>query len=189
LRCLPKAKIDGLEAQTHRRYLKTHLPVDALVFSPKAKYLYIARDGRDVLWSLHNHHFMANEVWYKALNETPGLVGPPIGKPTEDIVQYYHEWLDKDGFPFWPFWDNIRTWWQIRHLPNVKLLHFQALKDDMKGQIREIAAFLDIPIDENKWESIVEHCSFEYMKAHPEKLQKDSLWDGGNKTFFNKGTN
>jgi len=131
----------------------------------------------------------SSEVLYKAINETPGLVGPPMGKPTEDIVQYYHEWLDKDGFPFWPFWENILTWWQIRHLPNVKLLHFQALKDDMKGQIREIAAFLDIPIDENKWESIVEHCSFEYMKAHPEKLQKDSLWDGGNKTFFNKGTN
>src|SRR5215470_7515095 len=44
-----------LEAQTHRRFLKTHLPLDALVFSPKAKYLYIGRDGRDVLWSMHNH--------------------------------------------------------------------------------------------------------------------------------------
>ncbi len=31
---------------------KTHLPVDALVFSPEAKYLYIGRDGRDVIWSM-----------------------------------------------------------------------------------------------------------------------------------------
>src|SRR5262249_12972792 len=41
-----------LEAQAHRRIIKTHLPVDALVFSPQAKYLYVGRDGRDVLFSL-----------------------------------------------------------------------------------------------------------------------------------------
>ena len=44
----------------HRRLVKTHLPVDALVFSPKAKYLYIGRDGRDVVWSMYNHHANAN---------------------------------------------------------------------------------------------------------------------------------
>ena len=57
LRVPPKeVKLAEIEAQTHRRFLKTHLPVDALVFSPKAKYIYIARDARDVMWSMHNHH-------------------------------------------------------------------------------------------------------------------------------------
>jgi aryl sulfotransferase len=38
LRVPPKEiKLALYEAQTHRRFLKTHLPVDALVFSPKAK--------------------------------------------------------------------------------------------------------------------------------------------------------
>ena len=36
-RIIPQEAIDALEQQTHRRFLKTHLPVDALVFSPKAK--------------------------------------------------------------------------------------------------------------------------------------------------------
>ena len=50
LRLPPKeVKMPMIEAQEHRRFLKTHLPVDALVFSPKAKYIYIARDGRDVV--------------------------------------------------------------------------------------------------------------------------------------------
>ncbi len=40
LRVPPKeVKLPAVEAQQHRRFLKTHLPVDALVFSPKAKYL------------------------------------------------------------------------------------------------------------------------------------------------------
>src|SRR5690349_15443912 len=34
-------KLAALEAQQHRRFVKTHLPVDALVYSPRAKYLYI----------------------------------------------------------------------------------------------------------------------------------------------------
>src|SRR3546814_8940526 len=56
LRVPPReVKLPALEAQSHRRFLKTHLPVDALVFSPVAKYLYVARDGRDVVWSMYNH--------------------------------------------------------------------------------------------------------------------------------------
>ncbi len=36
LRVPPKAvKLPVVEAQTHRRFMKTHLPVDALVFSPR----------------------------------------------------------------------------------------------------------------------------------------------------------
>ena len=192
LRVPPKeVKLPEVEAQTHRRFIKTHLPVDALVFSPKAKYLYIARDGRDVVWSLYNHHSTANELWYEALNETPGLVGPPIPKPVDSIIQYYHDWLDKDGYPFWSFWENIRTWWDIRHLPNVIFVHFAKLKEDMPGEIRRIATFLDIEIDETKWGEILEHCSFDYMKANatPSVPLGGAFWDGGAEQFIYKGVN
>ena len=96
LRMPPKeVKLPAVEAQTHRRFLKTHLPVDALVFSPRAKYIYIGRDGRDVVWSMYNHHANANELWYEALNDTPGRVGPPIGRPPASIRQYFLEWLER----------------------------------------------------------------------------------------------
>ena len=82
LRVPPKeVKLPAMEAQTHRRFMKTHLPVDALVMSPKAKYIYIGRDARDVIWSMYNHHANANAFWYEALNDTPGRVGPPIEPP------------------------------------------------------------------------------------------------------------
>lgn len=192
LRVPPKAvKLPEVEAQTHRRFLKTHLPVDALVFSRKARYLYIGRDGRDVVWSMYNHHANANESWYQALNDTPGRVGPPIGKPPASIRQYFIDWLERDGHPFWPFWENVRTWWAIRDLPNVKLLHFAELKADLPGQIRGIAHFLRIPIDESKWGAIVEHCSFDYMKRNATKSVPlgGAFWDGGAQTFVHKGLN
>ena len=192
LRVPPKeVKLLAVEAQAHRRFMKTHLPVDALVFSEKAKYIYIGRDGRDIVWSLYNHHTNANEAWYDALNNTPGRVGPPIEPPCASIAQYFDEWLEKDGYPFWSLWENVRTWWSIRNLPNVHMVHFANLKADMPGEIRRIAGFLDIPIDVSKWEQVLLHCSFDYMKANATQSVPvgGAFWDGGAETFIHKGTN
>ena len=192
LRVPPKdVKLPEVERQTHRRFLKTHLPVDALVFSPRAKYIYIGRDGRDVVWSMYNHHANANEFWYQALNDTPGRVGPPIEPPPDSVRRYFHDWLERDGHPFWPFWENVRSWWEIRDLPNVMLVHFASLKSDMPREIRRIASFLGISIDEARWDAILEHCGFDYMKAHatPSVPLGGAFWDGGAQTFVHKGTN
>lgn len=192
LRVPPKdVKLPEVERQTHRRFLKTHLPVDALVFSPRAKYIYIGRDGRDVVWSMYNHHANANEFWYQALNDTPGRVGPPIEPPPDSVRQYFHDWLERDGHPFWPFWENVRSWWEIRDSPNVMLVHFASLKSDMPREIRRIASFLGISIDEARWDAILEHCGFDYMKAHatPSVPLGGAFWDGGAQTFVHKGTN
>ncbi|MEP9359891.1 sulfotransferase domain-containing protein [Sphingomonas sp. KR3-1] len=190
---LPPAlmKLAALEAQTHRRIMKTHLPVDALRFSEKAKYLYVARDGRDVAWSLHNHHFNATDAWFAALNDTPGRVGPPIARANPDVAAYFREWLERDGAPFWSFWENVRSWWAVRDLPNVHLVHFEALKRDMPGEIRKIADFLDIDVSPEVWPHVLRHSSFDWMKANAAQSAPlgGVFWDGGAETFINKGTN
>jgi aryl sulfotransferase len=192
LRVPPReVKLAAFEGQTHRRFVKTHLPVDALVFSPKAKYIYVGRDGRDVVWSMYNHHKNANETWYQMLNETPGLVGEPMERCTLDVVPYFRRWMERDGYPFWPFWENVRSWWAIRELPNVMFVHFANLKKDLPGEMKRIAKFLDVNIEESRWPVLLEHCSFEYMKAHAAMSAPlgGMLWEGGAETFINKGTN
>jgi aryl sulfotransferase len=192
LRIPPAAeKLARLEAQTHRRFVKTHLPVDALVYSPRAKYLYVGRDGRDVVWSLYNHHARANGDFYAALNDAPGRVGPPIEPPVADVRRYFLDWLERDGHPFWPFWESVRGWWAIRDLPNLLLVHFADLKADPEGEIRRIADFLEIPVYPDRWPLIVEHCSFAWMKRHAAQSAPlgGSLWEGGAGTFINQGTN
>jgi aryl sulfotransferase len=192
LRIPPKeVKLPMVEAQQHRRFVKTHLPVDALVFSPSAKYLYIGRDGRDVVWSMYNHHSNFVPLTYDILNNAPGRVGPPLEPPPASIRDYFNEWLTRDGYPFWSFWENIRSWWEIRHLPNVMLLHFAELKADMPGQIRRIAEFLEIEVEEESWPAILEHCSFDYMKKNAELSAPlgGEFWKGGAGTFIHKGTN
>mmetsp|Transcript_46276 Transcript_46276/g.97248 ORF Transcript_46276/g.97248 Transcript_46276/m.97248 type:complete len:308 (+) Transcript_46276:138-1061(+) len=185
-------KMTAIEEQTHRRFLKTHLPVDALVFSPRAKYIYVARDGRDVAMSLLNHHENANDLWYADLNNAPGRVGGKILPPqSDDAREYFLDWLWYDGYPWWSFWENVRTWWEIRNLPNVLFVHFADLKADMPGEIRRIAEFLDVPIQEDKWDKMMEMCSFDYMKAHAKKsVPRGGIWwKNGPQVFLNKGTN
>ena len=184
-------RLATLEEQTHRRFIKSHLPADTLVFSQNAKYLYIGRDGRDVLWSLYNHHLKFKKDVIRDIDNVPERVGPPLGYVSTSVDQYFRDWLARDGYPWWPYWEHILSWWQIKDLPNVMLLHFSTLKKDMPGEIRRIAAFLDIPIDDTNWDAIVEYCSFDYMKTHAARSVPfgGTLWEGGGAAFIHKGVN
>jgi aryl sulfotransferase len=192
IRVVPaQVKYDMLEAQTHRRFIKTHLPVDALRFDRQARYIYIARDGRDVLWSLYNHHANGNADFYAMINDTPGRVGPPLPLAGDCIRSYFQNWLEKDGDPFWPSWENVRGWWAIRNLPNVRMVHFADMKRDPAGEIRGIADFLGINVEPERWPAIMEHCSFDWMKANAALTAPmgGSFFHGGAEAFINKGTN
>ena len=116
---------------------------------------------------------------------------PPIEPPPVDIKQYWRDWLAKDGHPFWPFWENIRSWWAIRDLPNVRFVHFSNLKRDMPGEIRKIAGFLEIPISESRWDAILEHCSCDWMKKNATRSVPlgGAFWDAGAEVFIHKGIN
>jgi aryl sulfotransferase len=184
--------VERLEAQKHRRFLKTHLPLDALVFSPEAKYIYVGRDGRDALWSLYNHHAGLSDRAYEFTNNTPARIGPPLEPPTQDVVQYFREWLAGTRLPFCEsFWAQTQAWWDARHLPNVLLVHFNNLKADLPAQMRKIASFLGTVIDETSWGTLVEHCTFDHMRdtaqAHSPAL--DWMFQEGAHTFFYRGTN
>jgi aryl sulfotransferase len=181
----------GIEAQTHRRFLKTHLPADSVPLSPNAKYLYIGRDGRDVYWSWHNHLMVMADWLYEAFNTPPGLPCGPLVRPDGDARKGFNGWLAGEGYSADTFWPHVQSWWNVRHAPNVMLVHFASLKADMAGEIRRIARFLEIEIDEAKWPAILEHCSFDYMKQNADSLSQfgTTAFEGGLKSFIHKGTN
>jgi aryl sulfotransferase len=84
-------------------------------------------------------------------------VGPPIERPPADIRQYWREWLDGDGYPWWSFWENVRDVVQIRRLPNVLFVIFRT-ESDMRDQMRTYCGLSRHPIDEQGWPTIVEYC-------------------------------
>jgi len=182
MRIVPFASIMQMyEAQSHRRSLKTHLPLDALVFSPKARYVVVGRDARDMVWSAYNHQSAYTDEELALFNGPPGRPGALVSRPDRDIRDYYLHFLEHDelpGFGFTPFWPHVRGWWDARRLPNVLLVHYADLQADLPGEIRRIASFLDIEIDEARFGAIVEHCGFDTMRASVPLA---------NRVMFNKG--
>jgi aryl sulfotransferase len=184
----------ALESQTHRRFIKTHLPLDALVFSPKLKYIYVGRDARDIIWSLYNHVTSYTDGFLDALNSPPGLPGQPVVRPECDVREFYLQFLETGeatGFSGFPsLWRHTQDWWNARSLPNVLLVHFANLKADLRGEMERIADFIDIGVKPAAWPTLVERCGFEHMKR--EAAAVDSLamtFNGGGNTFIHKGTN
>lgn len=195
MRPIPKEAVFGaLEAQTHRRFIKTHSPLENLVFSPKAKYIFVARDGRDAIWSLHNHMCNATPLFYQLMNDTPGREGPALLKPPADPRQYFLDILEDDeqDSVALPLWKTVRGWYSARDMPNLLLVHFNDLKEDLSGEISRIAQFLDIEVPEAKLAEISGRCTFDYMKAHATQMspmQSDVAFENGADTFINKGSN
>lgn len=170
MRILPFEPIlAAYEAQASRRIVKTHLPLDALVFSPKARYIVVGRDARDMVWSAYNHQSLNDDETLERLNGPPGRPGAVVSRPDRDIRAYYLHFLEHDelpGFGFVPFWPHVQGWWDARELPNVLLVHYANLAADLQSEIRRIAAFLAIEIDEATLPAIVAHCSFDYMRTN-----------------------
>eukprot|EP00428_Durinskia_dybowskii_P035933 CAMPEP_0170271920 /NCGR_PEP_ID=MMETSP0116_2-20130129/35912_1 /TAXON_ID=400756 /ORGANISM="Durinskia baltica, Strain CSIRO CS-38" /LENGTH=320 /DNA_ID=CAMNT_0010523127 /DNA_START=72 /DNA_END=1034 /DNA_ORIENTATION=+ len=204
---VPPAEVIGpaLEAQRHRRFLKTHLPADAFqpFFNPKAKYIFVGRDGRDAFMSLANHYEKASDAWYGALNDALGRVGPPIPHFSKmgDIATWFDRWLSEgwptlegetDGWPFWSYFKNARTWWQLgKEHDNILFLHFNDMKKDLEGEMRRVAAHLGIDVDEALLPQMVKACTFDEMHKKADNFAplNGSLWANGGKDFMFKGTN
>lgn len=60
-----------LFAQGHRRFIKTHLPLDALPYYEEVSYVVIGRDLRDLALSTHHHARSMNTAGPRAALATP----------------------------------------------------------------------------------------------------------------------
>lgn len=185
-------RVAALAAQPHRRFIKSHLPLGALPYSDRLKYIYVGRDARDLLLSMHNHHTHLTAEAVAAMNAVPGRVGPPLAATPPDMVTYWREWMARDGHPWWPFWPHVRGWWAARTRPNVLLLHHADLLADLPAGVRRIAAFLGLPpLSAGDLDTVVARCSFGYMRDHAADVAPggDALFRGGARAFIHKGTN
>jgi aryl sulfotransferase len=181
-----------LEAQTGRRFMKTHAPFEAVPWSPDLKYVYIGRDPRDVIWSAYNHAASFTDAAWSMINQAEGP-WPEWSKPQEDVRTWYLHWIETDhaaNFQDLSFWDNIVSWWNERHRPNVKLLHYANIIADRQATLRELAEFLGIQLDPARLPEMAERCSIEHMReAAAAAGFFDAVWEKGPASFFNKGVN
>jgi aryl sulfotransferase len=175
-----------LDAQTHRRSIKTHTPADGIPMFADASYIVVGRDGRDAFMSYTNHVACRRADMVARLAASGALEGiaPPAPVPA-DIHDFFASWL-ADGALF----HFVASYWQLRAEPNVLFMHYDDLKADLPAAMRRVADFLGIALDDAAWPGVVARCGFECMRADADRIGAfDELFVGGGRAFFHKGTN
>ena len=182
--------LQQLQSQSHRRFIKTHLPANAVPLSKKARYLFIGRDGRDIAWSVYNFHRRHTPLAYQLLRTMSGGDDAGLPSPVDDFGTYFDEWLAGDGYPWWPFWSHIRSWWSIRDAQQICLVHYTKLTTDYEAEVRRIARFLEVDVADESLSRILELATFESMRSSSASLfglSANRLLNGGMKQFFHCG--
>lgn len=190
-----------IEAQRHRRFLKTHLPVDALPFDENVRYVVVSRDTRDVFMSLWNHYSSYTDLMYEAVaaGYPPGQPQPwePLPRCPDDLRWLWSQWTTRgsfewetDGWPFWSHHYHAAAWWPFRNRENVLLVHYNDLQADLEGEMRRVARYIGAEPAEGDWAALVEAARFEAMKrSGREILGPMDRFAGGPDAFLYKGSN
>ena len=188
----------GLEAQTGRRFIKTHLPLDGIPYYEGISYVFVGRDPRDVFMSLWNHHSGYTDETASQMSRGAEKEGKSFPTDQPNIRAFWDDWISKgyfdwenDGYPYWSHLHHAQTWWDYRHLPNIELFHYSDLLAQPETEIRRLASYLGVEIDDAQLPGILKRTSFNDMKQNFDKIMPGSeqIWKGGGATFMNKGTN
>ncbi len=173
-----------LEAQTHRRAMKSHSPADCIPWFPEAKYITVARDGRDAFMSWCNHVArMKLTADLNAQAERDGVA--KIQTFDGDYRAYFHDWLQNNNY-----FDVVASYWAKRGEPNLLFVHYNDLKTQLEAEMRRIAQFLDIDVEPDAWPTLVDRCTFEGMRKAGDSVGNfDMAFEGGLEGFLFKGTN
>jgi len=194
----PGAMAELAESQTHRRFLKSHVPYDSLPIYEGVKIIHVARDGRDAAMSFYNHkiHYTDDVIENATrISMDDPKFGTPYKRTESDPAGHFHDWIlgeaDHIGDPTCGFWYMENSYWAARHEPNVLLVHYADLKADLGGEMRRIAKFLDIEVAETLWPKLIAAAGFEAMKSKAAELMPSAgdIWQGGGDTFLHKGVN
>jgi len=150
-----------------------------------------------VFMSLWNHYSSYTELTYELVNdaERPGPEFPRCPATPRElwprwIAEGWFDW-EPDGWPYWSHHHHLATWWAARELPNVLFVHYADLLADTEGEMRRVAAFLEIEVAEETWPALVALVGFDAMReeARGGGDPASMIFQGGAARFFFKGTN
>ncbi|MEM8531364.1 MAG: sulfotransferase domain-containing protein [Chloroflexota bacterium] len=152
------------------RIIKTHLPTKLCPYSPQARYIYVARHPVSCFASTYDfQHALTGSL---AADKDTALA-----------------WFCSDAMHWGPWPDHVAGWWDWAETrENVLFMHYEEMKDDLKGAIGKVAAFLNQSLTEAELDAIEGKCSFEYMRHNEDmfEMAPPSIL-AGKRTLFKSG--
>ncbi|MGC4780250.1 sulfotransferase domain-containing protein [Micromonospora zamorensis] len=173
------AVYDRLAAQPHRRFIKTHTPLDGVPLDPRVHYVVVARHPLDMAVSLYHQAGNLDRVRLAELTGQPAPTGPP--RKRLPVEQWLPSWVNREVDPRTDLDSlpgvmlHLRDAWARRHEPNVELVHYDDLLADLGGEMRRLADRWGIPVAADRWPELVEAATFGRMRERADRLAPDTL--------------
>ncbi|XP_068712547.1 sulfotransferase 1B1-like [Montipora foliosa] len=153
------------------RLMHTHMTYDVIPKGAGCKYMYIARNPKDVFVSFYE--FM------KDYGSTGGFSGP---------WEFFARIFVEGEVPYGMWNKHVLEWWKHKDDSDVLFLKYEDLKKDLSSNVRLIAKFLEKPVTEDTVNKIAQQCSFEEMAKNvstftldgPKLLRKGEIGDWKN---------
>ena len=168
---------ERLAAQQHRRFIKTHTPLDGVPLDSGVTYVVVARHPLDMAISLYHQGANLDRTRLRQLTSQP----EPTEKlsPRPPLHEWVLSWIDGEENPqeqldslpgvMWHFSDA----WRRRREANVVLVHYDDLSENLEGEMRRLAGLFRIEVPDATWPKLVEAARFETMKARADQLAPD----------------
>ena len=166
----PRSK-EELDDFPSPRIFKSHMPYHMAVggnpVDNPCKYIYIARNPKDVVVSYY--YFECNKSW----------AGDYTGS-WEHWFKMFVEGKVQRG----DWFDHVLSWWEHRNAKNILFLKYEDLKANLEAEIKKIARFLGYPMPMELLATIREKTSFRNMQQEDFSNMHEIEELGG---FFRKG--
>ncbi|XP_062864948.1 sulfotransferase 6B1-like [Trichomycterus rosablanca] len=149
------------------RLLGTHLHPDnipASFYNNKSKMLVVFRNPKDTMVS-----------YYHFSNKNPVL-------PTAQSWDHFYTDFMSGQVPWGSYFDHALAWEKRIDDPNVMIITFEELKQNLSEGVRRVADFFGFTLTDDQIQTITENSTFDAMK----KGSKESHGQIGN-IFFRKG--
>jgi aryl sulfotransferase len=163
-----------LEAQDHRRFIKTHTLLDGIPLDSRASYIVTARHPLDAAVSIYHQGDNIDRARMRQLTGQPEPA--ETDRPRKSLRDWVLRWIDDDSDPreeldslpgvMW----HLSDAWARRGEPNVLPVHYDDLSADLDGQMCRLAGKLGITVRESAWPGLVQAATFEHMRASASQL-------------------
>jgi aryl sulfotransferase len=148
-----------LDAQEHRRQVKTHTPFDGIPYWIELRYVTVYRHPIDVHFSFRKH--LANMALDVGQGQLPD-------DPSESFRAFLEVTDDHRGLA--PLLDHYRCTLAREPRENLIRLHYADMLRDLPGGVAKVAAHVGIDHPPDLMEAIAEAATFDSMKANADRF-------------------